>query len=72
MLDPQRISENLLQPLAERDVDFRMVLGTLDGFALITQEIGRETYTIYPLVQASVHYWLEQRNKKADYASRAL
>ena len=56
MLDPQRIPENLLQPLAERDVDFRMALGTLDGFASITQEIGRETYTIHPLMQASVHY----------------
>ena len=72
MLNPQRIPENLLRPLAERDVDFRMALGTLDGFALITQESGRETYTIHPLVQASVHYWLEQRSEKVDYASRAL
>ena len=72
MLDPQRIPENLLQPLAERDVDFRMAIGTLNGFALITQESGRETYTIHPLVQASVHYWLEQRSEKADYTSRAL
>ncbi|KAL9098647.1 MAG: hypothetical protein Q9163_005731 [Psora crenata] len=45
---PQGFPGNLLQPLAERDVDFRMALGTLDGFALITQEIGRETYTIHP------------------------
>lgn len=72
MLDPQRIPENLLQPLTEKDVGFRMALGTLDGFALITQEIGRETYTIHPLIQASVHYWLEQRIEKADYASQAL
>ena len=72
MLDPQRIPENLLRPLAERDVDFRMALGTLDGYALITQEIGREMYTIHPLIQASVHYWLEQRKEKANYASQAL
>ena len=72
MLDPQRIPENLLRPLAERDVDFRMAIGTLDGFALITQEIGRETYTIHPLVQASVYYWLEQKSEKVDYTSRAL
>ncbi|KAF7502552.1 hypothetical protein GJ744_005491 [Endocarpon pusillum] len=72
MLDPQRIPERLLRPLAERDVDFRMALGTLDGFALITQEIGGETYAIHPLVQASVHYWLKQRNEKAYYASQAL
>ncbi|KAL2044653.1 hypothetical protein N7G274_002427 [Stereocaulon virgatum] len=49
-----------------------MALGTLNGFALIIQDIGRETYTIHPLVQASVHYWLEQRKEKAEYASRAL
>ncbi len=72
MLDPQRIPEKLLRRPAERDVDFRMAIGTLDGFALISQEIGGETYTIHPLVQASVHYWLEQRSEKADYAGQAL
>ena len=72
MLDPQRIPEKLLRPLAEREVDFRMAIGTLDGFALISQEIGGETYAIHPLVQASVHYWLEQSSEKADYAGQAL
>ncbi len=72
MLDPQRIPERLLRPLAERDVDFRMAIGTLDGFALISQVIGGEIYAIHPLVQASVHYWLEQRSEKADYAGQAL
>ncbi len=72
MLDPQRIPEKLLRRPAERDVDFRMAIGTLDGFALISQEIGGETYAIHPLVQASVHYWLEQRSEKADYAGQAL
>ena len=72
MLHPQRIPEKLLRRPAERDVDFRMAIGTLDGFALISQEIGGETYTIHPLVQASVHYWLEQRSEKADYAGQAL
>ena len=72
MLDPQRIPEKLLRPLAEREVDFRMAIGTLDGFALISQEIGGETYAIHPLVQASVYYWLEQSSEKADYAGQAL
>ena len=72
MLDPQRIPEKLLRQPAKRDVDFRMAIGTLDGFALISQEIGGETYAIHPLVQASVHYWLEQRNEKVDYAGQAL
>lgn len=72
MLDPQRIPEKLLRRPAEREVDFRMAIGTLDGFALISQRIGGETYAIHPLVQASVHYWLEQRNEKADCAGQAL
>ena len=72
MLNPQRIPEKLLRPLAEREVDFRMAIGTLDGFALISQEIGGETYAIHSLVQASVHYWLEQSSEKADYAGQAL
>ena len=72
MLDPQRIPEKLLRRLAEREVDFRIAIGTLDGFALISQEIGGETYAIHPLVQASVHYWLEQSSEKADYAGQAL
>ena len=49
-----------------------MAIGTLDGFALISQEIGGETYIIHSLVQVSVHYWLEQKREKADYAGRAL
>ena len=72
MLDPQRIPETLLRRSAKRDVDYRMAIGTLDGFALISQEIGGETYAIHPLVQASVHYWLDQRSEKTDYTSQAL
>ena len=72
MLDPQRIPEKLLRRPVERDVDFRMAIGTLNGFALITSQIGGEIYAIHPLVQASVHYWLEQRSEKAGYASQAL
>ena len=49
-----------------------MAIGTLDEFALISQEIGGETYAVHPLVQASVQYWLEQRSEKADYFRQAL
>ena len=72
MLDPQRIPEKLLRPLTERDVDFRTAIGTLSGFALISQDIVGETYSIHPLVQASLHYWLEQSGQKADVAGQAL
>ena len=72
MLDPQQIPEELLRQPTERDVDFRTAIGTLHGFALITQEVGGEIYAIHPLVQASVHYWLEQRSEKAHYDGQAL
>lgn len=72
MLDPQKIPEKLLRRAAERDVDFRMTIGTLDGFALISQEMMGQAYSIHPLVQASVHYWLEQKGEKAGCASQAL
>ena len=72
MLDPQRIPEKLLRRPAEREVDFRLAISTLDAFALIGQEIGGETYAIDLLVQASVQYWLEQRSEKMNYAGQAL
>lgn len=72
MLDPQRIPEKLLRWMFEREIDFSMAIGTLDGFALISRESNAEMYAIHPLVQASVHYWLEQRSEKADYISQAL
>jgi len=72
MLDPPRIPEKLMRFSYEEEVDFRMAVGTLIGFALISQEIGGESYAIHPLVRASVHYWLEQRNEKADYTGQAL
>ena len=72
MLDPRRIPEKLVRRSIGRELDFRTAIGTLNGFALITAEIGGEIYAIHPLVQASVHYWLEQRNEKANYVSQAL
>ena len=72
MLDPRRIPKKLLQQSTRREVDFMMAIGTLDGFALISSELGGETFSIHPLVQASVHFWLEQRGEKVDYADQAL
>ena len=72
MLDSQRIPAELLQRSARRDVSYRMAIGTLEGFALITSESGGEKYAMHPLVQASVHYWLEQRNEKVDFTGQAL
>ena len=72
MLSPQRIPKKILRRVVEKAVDFPKAIGTLNGFSLISQEIGGETFAIHPLVQASVHYWLEQRSQKADCAGQAL
>jgi len=72
MLDPKRIPESLLRSFVEKEVEFRMAIGTLDGFALITQHIGGEAFTIHPLVQASVCYWLRLKEEKESYESEAL
>jgi hypothetical protein len=80
MLAPRGIPERVLRRLAERDVDFKTAIGTVSDYALIRQETGGETggetgaeaYTIHSLVRASVHYWLEQKSQKADYATQAL
>ena len=72
MLDPQRIPQKLLKCSVEKDTDFWMAIGTLNGFAFITKELEGETYTIHPLVQASVHYWLDQTGEKRDYTRQAL
>jgi len=72
MLDPKRIPESLLRSFVAKEVEFRMAIGTLDGFALITQHIGGEAFTIHPLVQASVCYWLRLEEEKESYESEAL
>ena len=72
MLDSQRMPDTLLRPLFDSEVDFWTAVGTLRGFALITQEMGERSYTLHPLVQASVHFWLEQRNEKTERAGLAL
>ncbi len=72
MLSPQQISAKLLCQSVERDVDFWTAKGTLQGYHLITNELDTENVTIHPLVQASLQYWLEQKQQKAIYASKAL
>lgn len=72
MLDPQRIPQKLLKCTVEKDVDFWMAIGTLDAFALMKKELEGESNTIHPLVQASVHYSLEQTGEKRDYTRQGL
>ena len=72
MLDPQQIPQKLLQAVGLGDADFQRAIGTLLGYALISLAIDKESYAIHPLVQASVHYWLEQNNEKDRFANHAL
>ena len=72
MLHPHRIPENLIKHVLTKDIDFRVAIGTLCGYALITQDVRENTYSIHPLVQSSVQYWLEQNREKPMYAGQAL
>ena len=72
MLDRQHIPKNLLQSSTERQVDFEMALGMLEGFALITKELKAEAFTLHPLVQASIQYWLEETQSRYKTAQEAL
>ena len=72
MLDRQHIPKNLLQSSTERQVDFEMALGMLEGFALITKELETEAFTLHPLVQASIQYWLEETQNRYKTAQEAL
>jgi hypothetical protein len=50
ILDGQKISEDLVRKNDERLVDFRNAIGILDGYSMISKEVGGETYTIHPLI----------------------
>ena len=72
MLSPQQISAKILRQSFKRDMDFWTAMGTLRGYQLITNVLDTENFTIHPLVQASLPYWLEQKHQKATYSSKAL
>ena len=72
ILDGQRIPEDLIRKEDDRGIDFRTAIGTLDGYSMISKEVGGEICTIHPLVQLSVQYMLEQSEQMALYAGQAL
>ena len=72
MFDHQHIPEIILRQLLEKDVEFSMATGMLDGYSLITKELSGKTYAIHPLVRASIQYWLQQRNEKIYYMRLSL
>ena len=72
MLSPRHIPTKILRHSIKRDVDFWTAMGTLKGYQLNTNELETENFTIYPLVQAFLQYWLEQKHQNVLYASKAL
>jgi tetratricopeptide (TPR) repeat protein len=72
MLDGQKIAEDLVRKEDERRIDFSTAIGTLDGYSMITKEVGGKTYTIHPLVQLAVQYILEQSGQTVFYTRQAL
>lgn len=72
MLDRQQIPESLICDVVERDIDFTIAIGTLDGFSLINKGVREETFTMHRLVQLSVRQWLEHEDQKIHYARQAL
>ena len=72
MLDGQKIAEDLIRKEDERRIDFSTAIGTLDGYSMITKEVGGRTCTIHPLVQLAVQYILEQSGQIVFYTRQAL
>jgi hypothetical protein len=63
MLD-QQIPELLLRECNESDIELFTAIGSLNRLSSITKEIDKETFTIHRWVQLSVHFWLEQHNRR--------
>ena len=72
MLDRQRIPKRLISYTVERSVDFSTAIGTLNGFSLISEELGKEIFGMHRLVQLSVYQWLGNEDRKVRYARQAL
>jgi tetratricopeptide (TPR) repeat protein len=72
MLDHHHIPKRWLQSSTERQVDFELALGILDGFALITKAMAVDAFALHPLVQASIQYWLENEQMIEETTQKAL
>lgn len=72
VLDHQSIPDIILRQLVHTDLNFSMAIGTLDGFSLITREIGSKSIALHPLIHACVQHWVRQKGEKARYGTRGL
>lgn len=72
VLDRQGIPENLLRDDSDRDVDFKMALGTLIAFSLVKVEGDGAGYELHRLVQLATRKWLDIQGEKEVWQRRAL
>jgi len=71
MLDGQQIPQDLIQKQNEREVEFHMALGTLEGYSLIIR-LEQDAWAMHPLVQLSVRDWLAEVGEDGHVAEQAV
>jgi tetratricopeptide (TPR) repeat protein len=71
MLDGQQIPQDLIQKQDEREVEFYMALGTLEGYSLIIR-VEQDAWAMHPLVQLSVRDWLAEVAEDGHVAEQAV
>ena len=71
-LDGQQIPRMLLEGETPSRAELSSRLGTLLGYSLVAQPAVDEAYSMHPLVQTSVRYWLAQEKRKDHYVGQAL
>ena len=71
MLDGQQIPQDLIQKQDEREVEFHMALGTLEGYSLIIR-VEQDAWAMHPLVQLSVRDWLAEAEEDGRVAEQAV
>ncbi|EEA26901.1 hypothetical protein TMatcc_004815 [Talaromyces marneffei ATCC 18224] len=67
MLDRQDIPKFLLQDDDEKPLVFHKALGTLQAFALVTQQQQTQSYSMHRLVQLATRRWLHTKGQQRQY-----
>lgn len=67
MLDRQDIPRFLLQDDDEKPVIFHKALGTLQAFALVTQQPRTQSYSMHRLVQLATRRWLHAKGQQGQF-----
>lgn len=71
-LDRQDVPKALLQHDDEQPLNLYKALGTLQAFALIIKQQGKQSYSMHRLVQLATRRWLLAKGKLRPYQIKAL